>query len=101
MILLHKYNMLLNLDVTLIRHLLRVAFFSFQNQLYFLRVLLIKCKMFPYNLFHDIKYVCLSNPQIANIEYPQGICSPIFAVEEFSVLFARPSIFLIKDSMSV
>ena len=41
-----------------------------------------------------------SNPQIADIEYPQGICSPIFFVEEFSGLFAHLSIFLINDSMS-
>ena len=37
-----------------------------------------------------------SNPQIVDIEYPQGICSSIFVVEEFSGLFANPSIFLIK-----
>ena len=39
----------------------------------------------------------LSKPHIIDIEYPQGICSPIFVVEEFSGLFAYPSIFLIKD----
>ena len=48
--------------------------------------------------------VCLSfiwsNPQIVAIEYPQGICSPIFAVEDFSGFFAHPYIFLIKDSRS-
>ena len=44
--------------------------------------------------------VCLSfmwsNPQIVDIEYPQGICSDknIFVVEEFCRLFAHPSIFL-------
>ena len=41
--------------------------------------------------------VCLSfiwsNPQIVAIEYPQGICSPIFAVEDFSGFFAHPYIF--------
>ena len=78
-----------------------MTFFSFQNQFYFLSVLLNNYKTFPYNLFQDITYVYLSNPQIVNIEYPQGICSPVFAVEEFSVLFSRPSTFLIKDSMSV
>ena len=35
--------------------------------------------------------VCLfSTPQnvhIASIEYPQGLCSPIFAVDDFSNLF--------------
>ena len=37
-----------------------------------------------------------SNPQIVDIEYPQGICSDknIFVVEEFCRLFAHPSIFL-------
>ena len=39
--------------------LLTVTFFSFQNQLYFLRVLLKKHKTFSYNLFHIIKYVYL------------------------------------------
>ena len=38
--------------------------------------------------------------QIIEMKYPQGICSPIFVVEEFSGLFTHPSIFLIKDSMS-
>ena len=42
----------------------------------------------------------ISNAKIVDIEYPQGICSPIYAVEEFSGLFEHPSIFLIKDSMS-
>ena len=37
---------------------------------------------------------------IVDIEYPQGICSRIFVVGEFSGLFAHQSIFLIKDSMS-
>ena len=56
---------------------------------------------FSYNFFCDIKYVYfLYYAQIVDIEYPQGICSPIFVVEGFSELFADPSIFLIKDSMS-
>ena len=41
-----------------------------------------------------------SNPQIVENESPQRICSPHFAVEEFSGLFAHLSIFLIKDSTS-
>ena len=41
-----------------------------------------------------------SNAQIVDIEYQQGICSPTFVVEEFLGLFAYPSIFLIKDSIS-
>ena len=40
-----------------------------------------------------------SNAQIADIGYLQEICSLIFVHKEFSVLFAHPSIFLIKDSM--
>ena len=35
----------------------------------------------------------LLNAQFVDIEYPQGICSLIFFVEEFSGLFAHPSIF--------
>ena len=35
----------------------------------------------------------LLNAQIVDIEYPEGICSPSFVVEEFSGLFAHPSIF--------
>ena len=29
---------------------------------------------------------------MVDIEYPQGICSPIFVVEDFYGLFAHPSI---------
>ena len=43
----------------------------------------------------------LSKAHIVDIEYAQGICLPIFVAEEFSGLFAHPSIFLIKDSKSV
>ena len=46
--------------------------------------------------------ICLfsigSNPHIAHIKCPEGTRSPIFIVEDFSGLFAHPSIFLIKDS---
>ena len=52
----------------------------------------------------------LSKAYIVDIEYPQGICSPIFVVEEFSGLVTPPSvlvffiiiiiIIIIKDSMS-
>ena len=42
-----------------------------------------------------------SNPQVSDIEYPQWICSPIFVIEDFSGLFAQPSIFFfIRDSIS-
>ena len=41
-----------------------------------------------------------SNPQTIDVKYLQGICSPIFVVEDFGRLFAHPSISLIKDSMS-
>ena len=41
-------------------------------------------------------FFILSNAQIIDIEYLQGVCSPFFVVEEFSELFAHPSIFLIK-----
>ena len=42
----------------------------------------------------------ISNVHMVYIEYPQGICSPIFIIEDFSELFAHPSIFLIKDPRS-
>ena len=40
------------------------------------------------------------NDQIVDIEYPQGIFSPISVVEDYSRLFAHSSIILSKDSMS-
>ena len=47
---------------------------------------------------------CLSfvpwNVHIIDIEYPQGICLPIFVMDDFSKLFLHPSILLIKDSKS-
>ena len=80
--------------------LLTVTFFSFQNQLYFLHVLLKIHRTFSCSLFPRYK-VCLSsmwsNPQIVDIEYLQGICSPIFVVEDFFGLFSRPSIFIINN----
>ena len=38
-----------------------------------------------------------SNIHILETEYPQGICSNIFVVNDFSKLFLHPSILLIKD----
>ena len=44
--------------------------------------------------------VCLfsiwSDPQIVEIEYLQGTCSPIFVVKDFSGLFPHPTIFQLK-----
>ena len=97
----HKYNILSHLCVILILFLLMVIFFCFQNQLYFLHVILKNHKIFSYNLFRNIKYACFLHdqiPQIIDIESPQGICSPIFVVEKFSRLFSHSSIFLIKYS---
>ena len=37
---------------------------------------------------------------IVDIEKPDGICSPTFVVDEFSVLFLYPSIFSIKHPRS-
>ena len=42
----------------------------------------------------------LLNDDFANIEKPNGICSPTFVVDEFSGLFLHPSIFSIKHSRS-
>ena len=41
----------------------------------------------------------LSKAHIVDIEYPQGICSTNFVVEDFYGLFAHPSIILTKGSM--
>ena len=54
----NEYNVLSHFDVILVLLFLTVAFFSFQNQLYFLRVLLSIHRAFSYNIFHDIDYVC-------------------------------------------
>ena len=100
-----KCNVLLHLDMILILFLLTGTFFSFQNQLYFPHIHLKKYKTFSNNIQSFPRYkVCLfsilSKAQVVDIKYPQGICSPIFVVEECSGLFAHPSIFLIKDLRS-
>ena len=58
--------MFLHLCVILIIFLLTVAFFSFQNQLFFLQVLLKNHKTFSYNIFHDIKYAYFLYDEIPN-----------------------------------
>ena len=45
-------------------------------------------------IFYIIKF------HVVDIEYPQGICSPIFVVHDFSGLFLHPCTFLIKVSRS-
>ena len=62
-----NYNILLRLDVILVLLLLTVTFFYFQNQLYFLRVLLEKYKTFSYSFFHDIKYAYFLYDQIGKL----------------------------------
>ena len=42
----------------------------------------------------------LLNDDIVDIEKPDGICSPTFVVDEFSLLFFHPSVFSIKLSRS-
>ena len=46
-----------------------------------------------------IKFSILSNVHIVDIEYPEGICSPCFAVDDVSGIFLHPSTFLIKDKI--
>ena len=95
-ILFHKYNILFHLCAILILFLLTVIFFSFQNQLYFVHVILKNHKTFSYNLFRNIKYACFLHDQISkiiDIESLQGIYSPIFVIEKFSGLFSHSSIF--------
>ena len=41
-----------------------------------------------------------SNVHIIDIENPQGICSPTFAVDDFYEIFLHLSTFLIKDLRS-
>ena len=53
-------------------------------------------KLFSYNLLHNINYAYFlydQNAHIVYIQYPQGIRSPIFVVEDIPGLFAYPSIF--------
>ena len=52
------FRNLFHLDANLVFLLLTVTFFSFQNQLYFLRVLLKIPNFFLYNLFRYVKYAC-------------------------------------------
>ena len=47
-------------------------------------------------LYKACLFSALSKAYIVDIEYPQEICLPIFAIEDFSRLFAHPSIFLIN-----
>ena len=42
----------------------------------------------------------LLNDDFVETEKPDGICSPTFLVDEFSVLFLHPSIFSIKHARS-
>ena len=52
--------------------------------------------MFSKNLFCNTNYAYFiynQMPQIVDIEYPQGICFPIFVVEDFSELFLQLFIF--------
>ena len=92
-----KCNILLHFDVILVLFLLTIAFFfSFQSQLYCSRVLLKIHKTFSDNLLHDINYGCFLYDQIPKL-LTKNILT-IFVVEDFSGLFAHPSIFSIKDS---
>ena len=54
----HRYNTLSHLRVILTLCLLTATLFSFQKQLFFVRVLLNNYETFSCNLFHGIKYVC-------------------------------------------
>ena len=63
----HKYKTRLHLDVILILVFLTVTFCSFQNQLYFLRVLWKKYKTFSYNL-----------PTISSMSFFYVVKSPNF-----------------------
>ena len=47
-------------------------------------------------LYEASLFSALSKAYIVDTEYPQEICLPIFAIEDFSGLFAHPSIFLIN-----
>ena len=80
--------------------------FSFSKPIIFLHVILRVLKTFSCNLFHipSILVIYMTKAPDCwhwisrrNIHW---ICSPISVVEDFSGLFAHPSIFLIKHSRS-
>ena len=49
-------------------------------------------------LFATCLFSMLLNDDIGDFKKPNGICSPIFVVDEFSGLFIDPSTFSIKHS---
>ena len=76
-----------------------MAFFLFPKSIIIFDYSLKELQNFFVQPFPQKKYVCFLCDQFVVIEYPQGICSPIFVVEEFAGLFSVPSVFLIKDSI--
>ena len=55
-------------------------------------------KMQSLPLYISSLFSMFLNDDIVDIEKPDGICSPTFAVDEFSKLFLQLSIFFIKQS---
>ena len=107
----YKYNIRLHLDLVLVLLLLTVTFFFFSKSIWLSLIKKKKKKiwLFTCRLKDSQKIfvqtspwykVCLFsillNAKIVGIEYPQGICSSIFVVEEFSRSFAHPYTFLLK-----
>ena len=97
-----KYNIHLHLDMILILLLWTVTVFSFQNQLYFLRVLLKKYKTFSPNLVHDIQSMFLSVIKSLNFWHLISARNMLtyFCCWSFFWVICTSIYFFIRDSMS-
>ena len=77
--------------------------FFFSKSIIFFACFLKVHKTFSYNLFYDMKYVCFlysQIPKLLTLSIRKKYAHLFFVVEEFSRLFAHPSIFLIKYFVS-
>ena len=95
----YKYNILLDLDLVSDLFLLTVTFFFFSKSIsLFACPLKDSQKIFVQTSpwYKVCFFSILLNAKIVGIEYPQGICSSIFVVEEFSGSFSNPYTFLLK-----
>ena len=92
-----KYNILLHLDIILI--LLFLTVISFSQSIIIFACSLKEVQNFFKQSFPQYKVSFSAmwlNPQIVDIEYPQGVCYSMFVFEDFSGLFAHSSIFLLE-----
>ena len=80
--------------------LLILSFSSFQSCLSLLRVLLRIFFMQSSPLYTSCLFSIPSNDHMIDTEFPQGMCSATFVVDDFSKLFLQLYILLIKISGS-